>query len=69
MTSLRNGEIAILPRSKWVFDVFTGTGWKNHSCFQLTSPNGFVKLLGGLAVSANDYEFIVKHVGGGMGRK
>lgn len=60
MTPLLNGKIAILPRSKWVFDVFTGYGWDQHSCFHLN--NGFVKLIKGSAVSSDEYSFIVKYV-------
>lgn len=62
----RVGELAILPRSKWVFDVFTGTGWKNHSCFQLTGHKGHVKLLSGQAVAPEEYEKIVSFVGGSI---
>lgn len=53
-------EIAILPVSKFTFDVFTGTGFENWTRFQ--AVKGHLKMVGGNSVSDSEYKTIKKMI-------
>lgn len=53
MKRVAKGPIVVLPINKWTADVFTGTGWDNHSRFQLFK--GHLKLVAGNPVTEQEY--------------
>lgn len=51
-------EIAVLPVSKFMFDVFTGTGFESWTRFQ--AVRGHLKMVGGNSVTESEYKQIKK---------
>ena len=56
MQRVLEGDVMVLPRTKWIVDVFTGNGWDNYSCFRIYK--GTLKLIAGSPVTEAEYKFL-----------
>lgn len=60
MNRVLDGEVMVLPRTKWIVDVFTGKGWDNYSCFRIYK--GSLKLVGGMPITEEEYKILQSYL-------
>lgn len=58
MKAVREGAVAVLPRSHSIVDVFTGKGWQNRSLFGY--KQGQLHLIKGDPITAEQQSIVVQ---------
>lgn len=58
MNTVKEGEVLVFPRNDSVADVFVGSGWENHSVFEL--KGGKPTLVRGAGLPEVQFRFVRK---------